>query len=61
MSTAPRGRRSLRRALLLVLGGGMVVVLVAELALAWRNTLEAADAAFDRSLLGAIKAIDANI
>ncbi|MCW5634598.1 MAG: sensor histidine kinase N-terminal domain-containing protein [Rubrivivax sp.] len=39
----------------------MLVVLGVELALAWRTAADAADAAYDRSLLGAIKSIDANI
>ncbi|MBI3155951.1 MAG: sensor histidine kinase N-terminal domain-containing protein [Burkholderiales bacterium] len=39
----------------------MGVVLAAELWLTWRTVQDAADAAYDRSLLGAIKAIDANI
>lgn len=54
-------RLSLRRLLLTVLLPGMLVVVVAELALTWRTALDAANAAYDRSLLGAIKAIDANI
>lgn len=54
-------RLSLRRTLLIVLASGMLVVLGAELALAWRTAVDAADAAYDRSLLGAIKSIDANI
>ena len=52
---------SLRRTLLLVLLPGMLLVVAGELWLTWRNSLDAANAAFDRSLLGAIKAIDANI
>ena len=69
MSARPNGRSGrrnwhrfgLRRTLLLVLSTGMGVVLAAELLLTWRTVQEAADAAYDRSLLGAIKAIDANI
>lgn len=54
-------RLSLRRTLLLVLLPGMLLVVGAELWLSWRTAVDAADAAYDRSLLGAIKAIDANI
>ncbi|MDM0111987.1 sensor histidine kinase N-terminal domain-containing protein [Variovorax sp. J22R133] len=54
-------RASLRRTLLLVLLPGMLLLVVAELWLTWRTSLDAANAAYDRSLLGAIKAIDANI
>lgn len=52
---------SLRRTLLLVLGAGIGIVLAGELVVAWRTAVAAADAAYDRSLLGAIKSIDANI
>jgi two-component system, OmpR family, sensor histidine kinase TctE len=52
---------SLRRALLLVLFPGLLAVVGAELWLAWRAAVDAANAAYDRSLLGAIKAMDANI
>lgn len=61
MNVAALHRLSLRRLLLTVLLPGMVLVVLAELALTWRTALDAADAAYDRSLLGAIKAIDANI
>jgi two-component system sensor histidine kinase TctE len=54
-------RLSLRRTLLLILLPGMLLLVVAELWLTWRTSLDAANAAYDRSLLGAIKAIDANI
>ncbi|WP_256353883.1 sensor histidine kinase [Variovorax sp. dw_308] len=54
-------RASLRRTLLMVLLPGMLLLVVAELWLTWRTSLDAANAAYDRSLLGAIKAIDANI
>lgn len=54
-------RFSLRRVLLLVLLPGMLGVVAAELWLAWRTSVDAANAAYDRSLLGAIKSIDANI
>ena len=52
---------SLRRTLLLLLLPGLLLVVVAELTLTWRTALDAANAAYDRSLLGAIKSIDANI
>ena len=52
---------SLRRTLLLALLPGMLVVFAAELVENWRTATQAADAAYDRSLLGAIKSIDANI
>ena len=52
---------SLRRALLLVLLPGMLAVVGAELWLTWRTAVDASNAAYDRSLLGAIKSIDANI
>ncbi|MEO5607255.1 MAG: sensor histidine kinase [Polaromonas sp.] len=54
-------RLSLRRTLLLVLIPGMVLVVGAELLLTWRTAVDAANAAYDRSLFGAIKAMDANI
>ncbi|MFM7012111.1 MAG: sensor histidine kinase N-terminal domain-containing protein, partial [Betaproteobacteria bacterium] len=52
---------SLRRTLLTVLLPGMLLVVSAQMALTWRSTLMAADAAYDRSLFGAIRAIDASI
>lgn len=54
-------RLSLRRTLLLVLIPGMVLVVGAELWLTWRTAVDAANAAYDRSLYGAVKAMDANI
>jgi two-component system, OmpR family, sensor histidine kinase TctE len=54
-------RLSLRRTLLLVLVPGLLLVVGAELMLTWRASVDAANAAYDRSLLGAIKSIDANI
>ena len=54
-------RFSLRRTLLLVLFPGLILVIGAELGLTWRAAVDAANAAYDRSLLGAIKSIDANI
>jgi two-component system, OmpR family, sensor histidine kinase TctE len=52
---------SLRRTLLLVLFPGLLTLVGAELWLTWRTAVDAANAAYDRSLLGAIKAMDANI
>jgi two-component system sensor histidine kinase TctE len=54
-------RWSLRRTLLAVLLPGLLGVMTLELYASWRTALAAANAAFDRSLLGAIKAMDANI
>ena len=48
-------------ALLVVLLPGLLAVMGLEIVVSWRNALAAANAAFDRSLLGAIKAMDANI
>lgn len=61
MNLAAWHRFSLRRTLLLVLLPGMLAVVGAELWLTWRIAVDAANAAYDRSLLGAIKSIDANI
>lgn len=52
---------SLRRTLLLVLVPGLLAVLGLDIVVNWRNTVAGANAAFDRSLLGAVKAMDANI
>ncbi len=52
---------SLRRTLLLTLLPGLLLVAGAELWLTWRTAVGAANAAYDRSLLGAIKAMDANL
>jgi len=52
---------SLRRALLLVLVPGLMLVAAAEIWQTWRTAVDAANAAYDRSLLGAIKSMDANI
>ena len=52
---------SLRRTLLVVLVPGLLAVLGLDILVSWRNTLAGANAAFDRSLLGAVKAMDANI
>lgn len=54
-------RLSLRRTLLAVLLPGMLLVVGAALWLTWRTAVDASNAAYDRSLLGAIKSIDANI
>ncbi|MCW5651564.1 MAG: sensor histidine kinase [Ramlibacter sp.] len=52
---------SLRRTLLLVLLPGLLLLVGVELALTWRTAVDAANSAYDRSLLGAIKAMDARI
>ncbi len=52
---------SLRRSLLLLLVPGLVLVAAAEIWQTWRTAVDAANAAYDRSLLGAIKSMDANI
>jgi len=54
-------RQSLKRTLLVALLPGLLVVAGAELWLARSTAIEAADAAYDRSLLGAVKSIDASI
>jgi two-component system sensor histidine kinase TctE len=54
-------RLGLRRTLLVVLLPSMLLVAAGELWLTWRTALGAANAAYDRSLFGAIKSIDANI
>lgn len=51
----------LRRTLLLVLIPGLLLVGGAGVWQTWRTAVDAANAAYDRSLLGAIKAMDANI
>ena len=52
---------SLRRTLLVVLLPGLLTVMGLDLLVSWRTALAAANAAYDRSLLGAIKAMDSNI
>ena len=52
---------SIRRLLLILLLPGMLVVGAAEVWLSWRTVNDAADAAYDRSLLGAVKSIDSSI
>jgi two-component system sensor histidine kinase TctE len=54
-------RASIRRFLLVLLLPGLGAVFAGELWLAWRTASEAADAAYDRSLLGAVKSIDSSI
>jgi two-component system sensor histidine kinase TctE len=54
-------RMGLRRTLLLALFPGLVLVGGAQLWLAWRTSVDAANSAYDRSLFGAIKSMDANI
>ena len=61
MRLAALHRYSLRRTLLMVLLPGMLLVVGAELWLTWRTAVDASNAAYDRSLLGAIKSIDANV
>ncbi len=61
MRTLDWHQLSLRRTLLLVLLPGMLVVVGAQLWLTWRTAVDASNAAYDRSLLGAIKSTDANI
>lgn len=51
----------LRRLLLLLLLPGLLLVGAGEVWQTWRMAVEAANAAYDRSLLGAIKAMDANV
>ena len=51
----------LRRTLLLLLVPGMLTLAGIEFWLTWRTAVDAANSAYDRSVLGAIKAIDANI
>lgn len=52
---------SIRRMLLSVLMPGMLLVFAGEIWLDWHGTLRVINAAYDRSLLGAVKAIDTNI
>lgn len=56
-----RRASSLRRTLLVVLLLGLALSVGAELWVSWRTAIAAANAAYDRSLLGAIKSIDSNI
>jgi two-component system sensor histidine kinase TctE len=52
---------SIRRLLLALLIPGLGLVTTMEFWLTWRTASEAADAAYDRSLLGAVKSIDSSI
>ena len=61
LSLAALHSLSLRRTLLLVLFPGLLLGIGAELWVTWRTAADAANAAYDRSLLGAVKSIDANI
>jgi two-component system, OmpR family, sensor histidine kinase TctE len=61
MSWKPRTRFSLSAKLLALLVPGMLVIICAELWLTRLDTIEAANAAFDRSLNGAIRSLDANV
>ncbi len=54
-------RFSVRRSLLTLALPVMLVMVSIESALTWKTGLQAANAAYDRSLLGAIKAIDSNV
>ncbi|HJV85987.1 MAG TPA: sensor histidine kinase N-terminal domain-containing protein [Noviherbaspirillum sp.] len=54
-------RWSLRRTVLTLLVPALSVIAGVELWAAYRSAVDAANSAYDRSLLGAIKAIDANI
>jgi two-component system, OmpR family, sensor histidine kinase TctE len=61
LKTVSRYSMSVRRTLLMVLFPGLMLVVAGELWLSWRTAHDAANAAFDRSLLGAIKSLDSNI
>lgn len=61
MSWKRKSRPSLRFKLLAVLLPGILVILCAELWLTRLDAVEAADAAFDRSLHGAIRSLDLNV
>ena len=54
-------RASIRRSLIVLLLPGLGAVVTGELWLTWRTASEAADAAYDRSLLGAVKSIDSSL
>ncbi|WP_343628462.1 sensor histidine kinase N-terminal domain-containing protein [Roseateles sp.] len=54
-------RQSVRRTLLTLVLPVMLATVGIELALTWGTALQAANSAYDRSLLGAIKAIDSNV
>ncbi|GAA6142713.1 sensor histidine kinase N-terminal domain-containing protein [Hydrogenophaga sp. 5NK40-0174] len=61
MTAGAWARASIRRFLLVLLLPGLVAVTASELWLSWRTATDAADAAYDRSLLGAVKSIDSSI
>lgn len=61
MMSLPRRGASLRGTLVGVLAAGLLLVSALGLWNAWRTASAAANAAYDRSLAGAIKSIDANI
>ena len=61
MTPATWARASIRRFLLVLLLPGLGAVIAGELWLGWRTASDAADAAYDRSLLGAVKSIDSSI
>lgn len=61
VNAARWARASIRRFLLVLLLPGLGAVFAGEFWLAWRTASEAADAAYDRSLLGAVKSIDSSI
>lgn len=52
---------SLRRLLLLLLLPGLLLMGAFEVWQTWRTAVDAANAAYDRSLLGAMKSMDANV
>ncbi|RZJ24983.1 MAG: sensor histidine kinase, partial [Haliea sp.] len=54
-------RLSLRSSLSLLLLPALLLVVLVNLRMTGQDAVEAADAAYDRSLLGALKSIDANI
>ncbi|MCD2514457.1 sensor histidine kinase [Comamonas endophytica] len=54
-------RVSLRRMLIVLLLAGVMVGSLLQVWLTWQTARSAVNAAFDRSLLGAVKAIDANV
>jgi two-component system sensor histidine kinase TctE len=61
MSWVLWARASIRRFLMVLLLPGMAAVFTGELWLAWQTASDSADAAYDRSLLGAVKSIDSSI
>ncbi|RYE96511.1 MAG: sensor histidine kinase, partial [Oxalobacteraceae bacterium] len=61
MWTPPIFRWSLKRTVLTLLLPTLTVITALELFATHRTATDAANSAYDRSLLGAIKALDANI